>query len=197
MILAGGKSSRMGQDKALLKFGERTLLEHLVALLEPLFKETLIIVNDRQKLEGLELGRAKAYEDLLKEEGPLAAIYTGLQYSRYPASSVFTCDMPFIDEFLVRQLVGFWEEGYDVICIEEPEGEYQPFPGVYLRASRHLIRSLLNKGRESMKAFIEVANLKPLVLQETKIRVLTNMNTIEDYYRVLKEKEEYYEETEG
>jgi molybdopterin-guanine dinucleotide biosynthesis protein A len=196
MILAGGKSSRMGQDKALLKFGAKTLLENLTALLEPLFKEILVIVNDRVKCQRLKLGRAKVYEDLLKERGPLAAIYTGLQYSASPASCILTCDMPFIDERFISELVRFWEEGCDAICIEEPEGECQPFPGIYARSSRHLIRSLLNRGRDSMKGFLEVASLKPLVLQKKKIQVLTNMNTIEDYYRVLREKEKYFEETE-
>jgi molybdopterin-guanine dinucleotide biosynthesis protein A len=181
----------MGQDKALLKFGERTLLEHLVEMLAPLFHETIVIVNERQKLAGLQLGSAKVYEDLIKNRGPLAGIYTGLIYSRNEMSSIFTCDMPFIDGLLIRQLVDFWEEDFDVICLEEPDGNFQPFPGIYLRSNRHLLRSLLNRGFGSLKSFFEVATVKSLVLAKEKIEVLTNMNTIEDYYQVLREKDEW------
>lgn len=189
VILAGGKSSRMGRDKALLKFGETTILENLTELAARIFCEVLVIAEDRAKLKGLDLGSAKVYEDLLKERGPLAAVYTGLQYSRTEASFVFTCDMPFMDEVLVRELVDFWEEDFDVICLEDPEGKYEPFPGIYARSARHLIRSFLDRGKDSLWRYFEVATVKPLVLQKERIRVLTNMNTIEDYYRVLKEKE--------
>lgn len=191
IILAGGKSSRMGQDKALLKFGEKTILEHLLMLITPLFTETLVIVNDQTKLRGLDLAGAEVREDWVKDRGPLAAVYTGLLYSRNPASCVLTCDMPLIDEEIIREVVGFWEEGYDVICLEESEGNYQPFPGIYLRSARHLIRMLLDRKEDSMKGFLELSTVKPLVLEQERIQVLTNMNTIEDYYQVLRTKDEW------
>lgn len=190
IILAGGKSSRMGQDKALLQFGETTLLEHLAALMKPIFNETLVIVNERGKLKRLNLSDAKVYEDLPQGKGPLAGIYTGLLYSKNEMSCVFTCDMPFVDEPLIRQLANFWEEDYDVVCLEDPEGNDQPFPGIYARSARHVISYLLNRGEGSMKKFLDVATVKPLILEEERIEVLTNMNTVLDYYRVLKQKNE-------
>lgn len=190
MILAGGKSSRMGQDKALLKFGGRTLLEHLTALMKPIFSETLVIVDEREKLKGLDLSNSKVYEDLPKGKGPLAGIYTGLLYSRNKMSCVFTCDMPFVDEPLIRQLTRFWEEDYDVVCLEGPQGNYQPFPGIYARSARYVMSFLLNRGEGSMKKFLEVTSVKPLILEEERIEVLTNMNTFQDYYRVLRQKNE-------
>ena len=190
MILAGGKSSRMGQDKSLLKFGETTLLEHLTILIVPIFNETLVIVNEKEKLKDLDLTPVKVYEDLVKEKGPLAGIHTGLLYSRNEMSCVFTCDMPFVDEPLIRRLTHFWEEDYDVVCLEDPEGNYQPFPGIYARSARHVMGFLLNRGEGSMKKFLEVASVKPLILEEERIEILTNMNTIQDYFRVLKQKNE-------
>ena len=190
IILAGGKSSRMGQDKAFLKFGEKTMLEFLIGILVSVFSETLIVVDKKSKLEGLALGSAKVREDLVKDRDPLMAVYTGLVHSRTQASCVLTCDMPFIDEMTIRELVSFWKEGWDAVCLEDFEERLNPFPGIYTRSSRSLMRMLLDQGEYSMKRFLEIAAVKSLVVKRERIRILTNMNTIEDYYSALKEKEE-------
>src|SRR3989338_6289835 len=190
MILAGGKSSRMGQDKALLKFGEKTILENLAHFAGFLFDETLIIVNKGKKLNSLDLKEVSVYEDLIQESGPLAGLYTGLVYSKNLSSCVFTCDMPFIDDFIVQKLVEHWETGFDVVCIEEQEGGCQPFPGIYHRSSRFLVRSLLERGENSMKQFLQIADIKPVVLRREKDKVFTNVNYIEDYYQALKRMEQ-------
>ena len=191
IILAGGKSSRMGKDKALLKFGEKTMLENLVDFTSGIFSETLVIVNETMKIESLNLRETNVYIDLIKNQGPLGGIYTGLVYSRNVANFVFTCDMPFINECIIDKLVEFCEVDFDVICFEEPEGNYEPFPGIYSRGSRSLIKSLLDVGNNSMKRFFEIATVKPVRLEKEKIKVLTNMNYWEDYDRALKEKEEW------
>ena len=194
MILAGGKSSRMGRDKALLKFGEKTFLEHLAELLGSIFEETFILVDHKEKLCELELGETKIYEDLQRNSGSLGGIYTGLCYAKTQASCVLTCDMPFVDKIILRELVNFWGEDQDVLCLENPQGGLEPFPGIYAKSSRHLMRLLLERGERAMNRFLEFAVVKPLVLKEEKIGVLTNMNYIEDYYRVLRKKEEWVRE---
>lgn len=191
VLLAGGQSRRMGRDKSLLKFGEETVVEYLTALFSGIFAETMLIVNRREKLKGLNLVGAAIYEDLLPGRGPLAAVYTGLRYAGHQAACVFTCDMPLVDEMLIRELVDFWEEGSDVVCLEDSKGKYQPFPGIYSRESYSFMAHFLRRGEGSMGAYLSVASVKPLILKEEKIAVLTNMNYIEDYYRVLKEKEWY------
>ena len=191
VILAGGKSSRMGRDKALLPCGSETMLEFLSGLMTSLFDETIVVVENKLKCESLNLKKAVVYEDLFKNQGPLAGLYTGLSYSNHQANAVFTCDMPFVDKEIIQQLVSFWEEEYDVMCLEDPDGRLQPFPGVYARACRHLVRLLLERSEHSLQRLLAVATVKPVVMQKEKIKVLTNMNTIEDYCRVLKEKKEW------
>ena len=186
IILAGGKSLRMGQDKALLKFGAKTLIENLVDFASNIFIETFVIINEKAKLERLNLSEANVYEDLIKSQGPLGGIYTGLVYSRNLANFVFTCDMPFVNEFIVGRLVEFWNIDSDVACFEDPEGNYQPFPGIYSRGSRSLMKSLLDREENSMKKFFEIVMVKPVPLEKEKIKVLTNINCLEDYDRALK-----------
>lgn len=194
VILAGGQSSRMGRDKALLPFGPGTLLEFLADAVSSIFCETLIVVNEKQKCAGLDLGGAGIYEDLFKNRGPLAGLYTGLSYAQHQASCVLTCDMPFLDEKVLREMASVWQEGYDVICLEDSEGIAQPFPAIYLRSCKYLISLLLERREHSMKRLFEVATVKTFTLpQETK-KVLMNMNTPEDYARVRKEKKEWIKE---
>ncbi len=190
IILAGGKSFRMGTDKSLLPFGEKTVLEHIVELTSPFFDEVFVVVETKTKVENLQLKGAQIREDLIKNKGPLGGIYTGLSYSNTRANCVFTCDMPFVDPILIEDLMEFWEEPYDAICLEDSNGKLHPFPGVYDRSCRSLIHLLLDQGYYSMSHFLAVVTLKPLPLQEKRmIRALTNMNAIEDYYHALSAKD--------
>ena len=188
IILAGGKSSRMGQDKALLEFGGKTILENLVDFSSSFFNETLIVVNQGKKLSGLDLKKSSVHEDLIPESGPLAGLYTGLVYSKNLLSCVLTCDMPFVDDLVIRKLVEHEEAGYDVICLET-EGDDQPFPGIYRRSSRSLIKSLLESGEKSMKRFLQIATVKWIELEIERKEALINLNYMEDYHRALEQKD--------
>lgn len=190
IVLAGGKSSRMGREKSLLPFGGTTLIEYLASVLKPVFSETLIVTDRREKFRGLDLQGAAIHEDRFPERGPLGGIYTGLAASGHGACCVLTCDMPFVDGEFLAQLAGFWEEQYDALCLESPEGKLEPFPGIYHRQARHLARLLLEGGHLSVQLFLRVAAVKVLTVEKKKIRIFTNMNTIEDYYQALEEKKE-------
>lgn len=189
IILAGGKSSRMGKDKSLLPFEGKTMLENIVALVEPFFEETLVIVDQEAKTKELDLSGAKVYEDLIKHQGPLGGIYTGFCYSNCSASCVLTCDMPLVDEFLIGRLIDLWEEGLDALCFKDASSHVQPFPGIYSRSSRFLVRTLLDRGECAMTRFMEVGLVKSITLEEEKSGAFTNLNTPADYHEVLKAKE--------
>ena len=187
VILAGGKSSRMGQDKALLKFGEETILEYLARLSSSLFTETFIVISKNKNYDSLDLSGATIFTDFFENHGPLAGLYTGLSYSMHQASCVLTCDMPFVDEALLRELAGSWQEHYDAICFQDPSGRLQPFPGIYLRSSRYFVRLLLDRSEISVKRLLDILVVNPFPLSEKRMKALLNMNTLEDYQYVLEE----------
>lgn len=190
VILAGGKSSRMGRDKAFLRFGQGTLLEALARLMTSIFEETLVIVNEKMNCDALDLSGALVYRDLFKNCGPLAGLYTALAYSNCAASCAISCDMPFVDEDVIRHLADSAGDEYDAVCYQDTAGKLQPFPGIYFRTSKHLIRLLLDRGEGAMQRLLQVAVIKTWVLEEKRNKVWTNMNTPEDYHQAMKEKRE-------
>ena len=74
IILAGGKSSRMGQDKGLLMLNGRTFMSHIIEALEPVVSDIIIVSNNSD----YDIYKLKRVADILKDSGPLAGLYTGL-----------------------------------------------------------------------------------------------------------------------
>ena len=188
VILAGGKSSRMGYDKALLKIGEETILEDLLQLTTSIFSETFIIASQSKNYQHLNLRGAVILNDFWENKGPLVGLYTGLSYSMHQVSCVLTCDMPLVDASLLRELIAFWQDSYDAVCPEDSEGRLQPFPGIYSRSSRHFIRLLLDRGETAIRRLFDVLVIRPLVLGKKESEVLANMNTPKDYEQVSQKK---------
>lgn len=80
VVLCGGKSSRMNTDKALLKLGEKTIIEIIYKKLKSVFDEVIISANDSEKYKFLD---AQIIKDIYKDRGPLAGIHSALKYSEY------------------------------------------------------------------------------------------------------------------
>ncbi len=98
IILAGGKSSRMGFDKQFLKIKERLLIENLIQRLKPSFSEIVIVTNRPEEYKSLPV---IVTQDVFKGIGPLAGIHAGLLKSTSRFSYIIACDMPNINiEFI-------------------------------------------------------------------------------------------------
>jgi len=100
ILLAGGKSRRMGEDKRYLVVGEQTLLERGLAVLRSIFQEVLVVIA--QDSPPLDVG-ARVVRDLVPECGSLGGLYTGLVQATTPFIFVVACDMPFLDPAVITQ----------------------------------------------------------------------------------------------
>ena len=190
IILAGGKSSRMGKDKALLPFGKYTVLEHLGSLFGSIFEQTLMVVGDRTKYLSLDLPKGLFFEDLVKNRGPLGGLSTGFAYADYPHCFVATCDMPLIHEPFIRGMIQNWKaQTWDALCVQNAEGRWEPFPAIYKRENRSLVRILLDLGHLSMARFLEVISVDCWAMPAEYRDVMVNMNTPAEYEAVLEKKE--------
>jgi len=190
VILAGGKSTRMGTDKALLPLGHSTIIEQICAVAQLVFAETLIISADRSKYATLQLRGSKILEDdaSFKGNGPLAGIYTGLSHASHTAACFLTCDMPFVDPAILRYLTTEWDPRCDVTCFQNAQGFHEPFPGMY---RRQILRTLVFKLQHqefSLCRYLDGASVRYLRVPAGHEIAFTNTNTPDEYQGALRQR---------
>lgn len=103
VILAGGKSRRMGEDKRFLTIGEATLLDRCRTIMKARFPEVLIITaQDSPPLDGR---GCPVYQDLVPDCGSLGGLYTGLSHAACSRIFAVACDMPFLNPNMIKFFV--------------------------------------------------------------------------------------------
>jgi molybdopterin-guanine dinucleotide biosynthesis protein A len=98
IVLAGGKSERMGQNKALIQFRGKPLIQHALERISPLCSEVYIVANDPTLYAEF---HAPVLQDIIPGQGSLGGIYTGLVRSRDQFVLAVACDMPFLNPDLL------------------------------------------------------------------------------------------------
>lgn len=112
IILSGGKSKRMGENKAFLKLGNESLIEKTANLMKSLFNEVILITNSVEEYSFLKI---PIFEDIYKEKGPLGGIHSGLYHSNNDTNLIISCDMPLISEEAIKYLIDYPTEKEVVI----------------------------------------------------------------------------------
>jgi molybdopterin-guanine dinucleotide biosynthesis protein A len=111
VILAGGRSTRLGQNKAFLEINGQSLIERIADRLAQVCVEIIVVTNDVDEYEHLE---AAVVPDILPGKGALGGVFSGLKAASNQHSLVVGCDMPFLNLALLRYMQGF-AEAYDVV----------------------------------------------------------------------------------
>lgn len=184
-VLAGGKSSRMGRDKALLTVGQWLLIEVVIERIRPHVEQVFVIGNTDNSPRLRDLRVDGVLTDLKPDWGPLMGLYTGLMYSRTPLNLFIPCDMPWIDARLIERLFNTWSDGLDLIASRGPDGRLYPFPLVcHLRACRR-IGALLDRRMLSLQELLRHPKARLLAVREPELlRGFTNVNTLDDYVQL-------------
>jgi len=186
IILAGGKSSRMGRPKALLLFDSEPLIVHIVRSLNRIFSETVVVAAPEQELPSLP---CKLARDEVAYQGPVGGIYYGLNAAGGEFCFVTSCDVAFLNTALISHLVAQISE-YDVV-VPHWEDRFQPLHAVYRRSVIPFLEAQLERGElRPVYLFDKVRTCK---ITEDQIRrfdpeglSFLNMNTPEDYEQALK-----------
>lgn len=181
VILAGGKSRRMGRNKALLDFGGEPLIGRLCRVLKEGFHEVFVSANEQQTYEFL---NAPIITDVFTSGGALAGIHAGLIHSGASHCFFAACDMPFVNVELVRYLHGF-TGNYDVV-IPLSEAGLEPLHSFYSRACIPYIEEQLRSGNLKIIDFFPRVSVKEVTQEEVRIYdpeqvSYFNINTREKY----------------
>ena len=163
VILAGGKSSRYGTNKALAKINGIPLIENVIRVMRSLFQDLVLITNTPDEYAYLEL---PMYEDLIKDLGPIGGIYTALNSITNDAGFFVACDMPFLNPDLIRHLVGIRAD-FDVV-VPEISGKMETLHALYSGRCIPAVRKLIDVHvYQTIRIFPEVS---VRYLKENEIR---------------------------
>lgn len=154
IILAGGKSTRLGYDKILEKVGNTSLLEQVISRTESLSQGIFIVTAKERTFTRLEnLPKVKIVTDIFPGQGSLGGIYTGLVKSNSFYNLVLAADMPFVNVSLLGYMMEV-AEGFD-FTLPRVNGLFEPLHAIYTKNCIAPIESILNQGN---KVIIELFN---------------------------------------
>jgi molybdenum cofactor guanylyltransferase len=180
-ITAGGRSSRMGRDKAWLEIGARTMIEHVIAALLPVTTSVAIIANTPEYSRlGLPI-----FADTNPGIGPLEAIRTSLANAHAPRVALVGCDLPFVTSELFSFL--FEVKGnHQALVPIDPNERLQPLCAVYSVEALDYVAELIQSGERKVSKLFDLVPTRLVAFNE--IRHLQraelffqNVNTLEDY----------------
>lgn len=197
IILSGGKSRRMGENKSFMKINNETIIERTVALMKKIFREVILITNTPGEYSFLHI---PLFEDIVKGRGPLSGIHAGLVNSTTEKNFIISCDMPLVDSGIIQFIVEYPSE--ELITITRADGFIQQLCGVYSKkvipmieeifdeSHYELIRDNDQKKRKcEVLSLVKRANGKIIDIEKEyssyKINSFMNMNRKEDYEKLV------------
>ena len=181
-ILAGGRNTRIGFDKSFIKINNKPIIEKTVELFKKIFDETIIVTNDVITYKRLDI---PIFSDIIKDKGPLSGIYTGLKKSKNDECFFAACDMPFLNENLIRYICGF--NNFDLVIPKTDK--FQPLHAMYSKSCIEAIEGLFNAGRLKTNSLVNLVNTKvieetEIIKQDPMLKSFTNINTEQDLKRI-------------
>ncbi len=150
VVLAGGESSRFGEDKALAVWNGKTLIARAVDLLSELQLDPVVIANPKRDYSFLE---CPVVNDLISEKGPLGGLYTACSLFPELTLLVLTCDMPLLNQNILNRLMSQHQDSYQSTVMSVNQ-KTQPFPGIYKADLKTLIHAQLLSDQLSMGLFL-------------------------------------------
>ncbi|MGM9521087.1 MAG: molybdenum cofactor guanylyltransferase [Oscillospiraceae bacterium] len=177
LILAGGKSSRMGgRNKALLKLDGLTYIERIAASMSGL-DECLLSVAPGSSLH---LEGFTNVEDVYPEMGPMGGLYSSLATAKSSALLVAPCDTPLFSKQLAQYIIGEVKQEDDILLVED-EGRVQPLIGIYSRRCIPVMERQILAGDLRMRSLAENLRLRTIPLPPyISSRTLLNINSEND-----------------
>jgi molybdopterin-guanine dinucleotide biosynthesis protein A len=182
-ITAGGRSSRMGKDKAWLELGGRAMIEHVIAALAPVTTKVAIIANS---VEYERLG-IPVFADSHTGIGPLEAIRTALSNALTSRVVLVGCDFPFVTADLFKLLLSIPGNHYATVPVGA-DGKLQPLCAIYCPEALPVVTDLIARGQRKISLLFDQVATRFVAFDEMSHLAgsdlfFENINTPEDYAR--------------
>ncbi len=190
-ILAGGKSSRMGRDKAFLEIGGKTFIENASDALKRNCIEIKVVLNSNQKHFIEKLPREISYIfDVHENRGALGGIYAALKDCETDFAIILACDMPFVISKTIENLTKIaLSENFAAIVPRQTDGRLQPLCAVYrVKDCLFNAEKLLSKDISvSMRDFLEIIESKIIEAGDLSgnKNLFVNVNSQADFEKTL------------
>ena len=189
IILAGGNSIRMGENKAFIQIAGIPIIARIHSLLRELFEEVIIVTNQKDLFKSFD---SSIYTDLVPDRGALGGLYTGIFFSSFEYSFCVACDMPFIKRSLVQFLIKQTKDE-DALVPRTRDG-LQPLHAIYSKKCLDAIRRVIDRGKYKIIDFYDLVRVK--IVEESDFLHLDplresfiNVNTPEELLLIRKAKE--------
>ena len=184
-VTAGGRSSRMGTDKAWLELGGRTMIERVIAALKPVTASVAVIASSPE-YERLGL---PVYADTNTGIGPLEAIRTALRNARAPRVLLVGCDLPFVTPELFSFLLSI-EGDYQAIVPVSRDERLEPLCAVYSADALESVTRLIESGGRKVSLLFKQARTRLVPFDDMghlagSELFFENINTREQYLRAV------------
>lgn len=176
IIVAGGKSSRMGSDKGFLNFEGKPFIAYSITALTPYVDEIIIVSNDSK----YDIFNLKRVNDAIKNAGPLAGVYTGLSHSNTENNVILSCDIPLINSSVINKIVNQIDDEFDIIQVES-NGKSMPLIAAYKKRCMPKCLELLNDGERRLRVAIKQFKTKTIPLELHLQKCTINVNTPNEF----------------
>jgi len=163
IVLAGGKSTRYGENKAFAELGGVRLIDRVVGVLSRVFRSVYIMTNTPEDYAYLKL---PMHRDIIEGLGPLGGIYTALRVIPEPAGFFAACDMPYLNGRLIRHMADYRHE-YDVV-VPRISGKMEALHAVYGRDCLPAIQQRIDSGIYQVFRFFPDVSVR--YIEENEIR---------------------------
>ena len=179
-ILVGGKSTRMGADKAFVALDGRTLLARALELARSITTDVRI-VGDAAKFSAF----APVVEDIFRDCGPLGGIHAALRASSTDLNLILAVDLPFLSLALLQYLISRARGSSPKVVVPRAAGGWQPLCAVYRREFAESAESALLQGRYKIDALFDPGSTQEISEDELQVagfspRIFRNLNTPEE-----------------
>jgi len=182
IILAGGKSRRMGEDKRYLVLGEQTLLERGLEVLHSIFQEALVVIAQDSPPLGID---ARVVRDLVPECGSLGGLYSGLMQATTPWVFVVACDMPFLNQAVIAQFTS--RRATADIVMAKLDARLHPMHALYGKQCLPVLEQMIQARQLKIQAMVSQSSLRVRYVTEADLltidpfgRSFYNVNTLAD-----------------